>query len=143
MIKHWLLTAAAAMTLAGAAFGHAKLRSTVPPADAQLQTPPKSLTLSFNEDVRLAALTLTAGDTQIPVTVDRTAPAASQVTVALPVLAAAKYQVQWSVLSTGDGHVAKGTFSFTILGSATKPAAAAPAPATPAAASPAAAAKPR
>ena len=118
MLKHSLLAAAAAaMTLAGPAFGHAKLRASVPSADAQLQTPPKSLTLNFNEDVRLAALTLTAGGTQIPLTVDRTAPAAPQVTVALPVLAAAKYQVQWSVLSTGDGHVAKGTFSFTITGS--------------------------
>jgi copper resistance protein C len=114
MIKHWLLTVTAAAMLAGTAFGHAKLRATVPSADAQLQAPPKSLTLSFNEDVRLAALTLTAGGTQIPVTVDRTAPAAPQVTVALPVLAAAKYLVQWSVLSSGDGHVAKGSFSFTI-----------------------------
>jgi methionine-rich copper-binding protein CopC len=128
MNKHWLLAAAAAMTLAGPVFGHAKLRATVPSADAQLQTPPKSLTLSFNEDVRLAVLTLAAGGTQIPVTVDRTAPPAPQVTVALPSLAAATYQVQWSVLSTGDGHVAKGTFSFTIM---------------PAAAAPAAAAKPR
>ena len=148
MIKHWLLTAAAATTLAGPVLGHAKLRATVPSADAQLQTPPKSLTLSFNEAVQLAALTLTAGDTPIPVSVDRTAPAAPQVTVALPVLSAAKYQVQWSVLSTGDGHVAKGTFSFTILGPATKPAALAPAAVTPAAASPsavspAATAKPR
>jgi methionine-rich copper-binding protein CopC len=122
MVKHWLLTATAAAMLAGPAFGHAKLRATVPSADAQLQTPPTSLTLSFNEDVRLAVLTLTAGGTQIPVTVDRTAPATPQVTVALPVLAAAKYQVQWSVLSTRDGHVSKGTFSFTIMDPATKPA---------------------
>ena len=44
MVKHWLVAAAAAMTLAGPALGHAKLRASVPSADAQLQTPPKSLT---------------------------------------------------------------------------------------------------
>jgi copper resistance protein C len=117
MVKHWLLAAAVgAMTLTGPAFGHAKLRSSVPAADTQLQVAPKSLTLTFNEDVQLAVLTLTATGKTIPVAVDRSAPAAPQVSVMLPALAAGKYQVQWSALSPDDGHVAKGTFSFVILG---------------------------
>src|ERR1700682_5169565 len=48
----------AAGILAGPAFGHAKLLSTLPPADAQLQATPKSLTLTFNENLRLRVLTL-------------------------------------------------------------------------------------
>jgi methionine-rich copper-binding protein CopC len=117
MTKHRLSAAAVtAMILAGPAFGHAKLRSSIPVADAQLQVAPKVLTLIFNEDVRLALLTLTAGGRDIPVTVERGAPAAPQVTVKLPVLPVGKYQVQWSALSPDDGHVTKGTFSFTVLG---------------------------
>jgi methionine-rich copper-binding protein CopC len=119
MVKQWLLAASVSgMILAGPAFGHAKLLSTVPAADAQIQVAPKSLTLTFNENVRLAVLTLTMDGKNIPVTVDRNASAAPQVSVTLPALAAGKYQVQWSALSVDDGHVSKGTFSFAIVAAA-------------------------
>jgi methionine-rich copper-binding protein CopC len=127
MVKHWLAPAAViAMILAGPAFGHAKLRSTIPAADGQLQVAPKSLTLNFNEAVRLAVLTLTAGGKNIPVTIDRSAAGAPQVSVTLPALAIGKYEVQWSVLSADDGHVTKGTFSFEIVGPGRAPVTAAP-----------------
>lgn len=113
----------AAMLLAGPAFGHAKLLRTLPAADAQLPAAPPSLTLTFNENVRLAVLTLTADGKTIPVTVDRSLPPAPQVSVPLPALTAGKYQVQWSALSAADGHVTKGTFSFVIAGSTAAPAA--------------------
>ena len=120
MFKSWLLAATATgIILGGPAFAHAKLRSSIPAADAQLQVAPKALRLSFNEGVRLAVLTLTAGGRDIPVKVDRSAPAAPQVSVTLPVLAVGKYQVQWSALSAEDGHVSKGTFAFAIVGPAT------------------------
>jgi methionine-rich copper-binding protein CopC len=121
MTKYWLPAAAMAMILAGPALGHAQLRSTSPPADAKLLTAPKSLTLSFNENVRIAVLTLKTGGRDIPVAVDRNAPAAPQVTIPLPPLAIGKYQVQWSALSPDDGHVTKGTFSFAIVGPAAAP----------------------
>lgn len=105
----------AGLMLAAPAFGHAKLRSSMPAADAQLQVAPKSLTLNFSEAVRLAVLTLGFDGKDIPLTVDRKGPAAPQVIVALPALAAGKYQVRWSAISEDDGHVTKGTFSFTIL----------------------------
>jgi len=124
MVKSWFMAAGAGMLLAGAAFGHAQLRSTRPAADARLQVAPTSLTLIFNENVRLAVLTLSADGKDIPVNLDRSTPAAREVTVALPALTAGKYQVGWSALSTDDGHVSKGTFSFAVVG----PAAAAPAP---------------
>jgi hypothetical protein len=119
MVKHWLpaLTAAGMILAAGPVFAHAKLRSSIPAADAQLQLAPKSLTLNFGEKVRLAVLTLTADGKDIPVSVDRSAPAAPQVTVALPALAVGTYQVRWSALSIDDGHVSKGTFAFSIVGS--------------------------
>jgi hypothetical protein len=113
-----LVLALAGMILTGPVFAHAKLRSTVPAADARLQDAPKSLTLSFNESVRLAVLTLTAGGKDIPLTVDRNAPPAAQVSVVLPALAVGRYVVQWSALSVDDGHVSKGTFAFAVVGAA-------------------------
>jgi methionine-rich copper-binding protein CopC len=41
--------------------------------------------------------------------------------VPLPPLAAGKYQVQWSALSPDDGHVVKGSYSFTITGAPASP----------------------
>jgi len=119
MVRAWLLAAAAAgMVLTGPVFAHAKLRSSIPAADAQLRAAPKSLTLSFNENVRLAVLTLTLDGKDVPVTVDRSAPPAAQVSVALPALAVGQYVVQWSALSVDDGHVSKGTFAFAVVGAA-------------------------
>jgi methionine-rich copper-binding protein CopC len=100
--------------LAGPAEAHARLRSSVPAADAQLAEPPKNLILTFNEEVRLAVLTLSTDGKEIPLTLDASAPAAPQVRVPLPPLVAGKYQVQWSALSPDDGHVVKGSYSFTI-----------------------------
>ena len=115
MVKRWLLAVAVTgMILTGPVFAHAKLQSTTPAADAQLKVAPTSLTLSFNEKVRLAVLTLTVDGKDVPVTVDRSAPAAAQVTVALPALAAGKYVVRWSALAVDDGHVSKGTFAFAV-----------------------------
>jgi methionine-rich copper-binding protein CopC len=111
----WLTAIVAGLILTAPAFGHAKWRGSLPAAGAQLQAAPKSLTLTFNETVRLAVLTLTVDGKDIPVTIDRNAPAAAQVTVTLPALAPGSYQVRWSALSVDDGHVTQGTFSFSIL----------------------------
>jgi copper resistance protein C len=104
---------AALIALPLAAYGHAKLLSTTPSANAAVAAP-KTLTLSFNEAVRLAVLKLSSGGKDIPIPIDRGAPAAAQVSVPLPVLGAGTYQVEWSALTVDDGHVVKGTFSFTV-----------------------------
>jgi methionine-rich copper-binding protein CopC len=106
--------AAAAASWPLMAFAHAKLLGTTPAAGADLPAAPKTLTLTFNEAVRLAVLKLSAGGHDIPVTLDRGAPAGAAVSVPLPVLGAGTYQVQWSALTVDDGHVVKGTFSFTV-----------------------------
>jgi methionine-rich copper-binding protein CopC len=109
-----LLLAATAMMSASPVFAHAKLQSSSPAADAQLTAQPKSLTLKFNENVQLAVLKLTVAGKDIPVALDRGAAPALEVTVALPALPAGKCEVQWSAISTDDGHVTKGMFSFVI-----------------------------
>jgi hypothetical protein len=107
--------AAGAMLMSGLAWGHAKLQSTVPAADATVSAP-KAITLDFNEEVRLAVLTLTTAGKAVPVKVDSGAAAAREVSVALPALGPGVYQVSWSAMSSGDGHVVKGRFSFTVAG---------------------------
>ena len=96
------------------AWGHAKLLETSPAAGSQIAVAPKSLTLRFNEQVRLAVLTLRTAGHAVPVTIDRNAAPASVITIALPPLAAGDYDVQWSALTPSDGHMVKGTYSFVI-----------------------------
>ena len=115
MSMRWLIAAAATgLMLTAPVFGHARLRSSSPPADVSLAAAPKTLVLTYSESVRLAVLTLSTDGKNIPLTIDRDAPAALQITVALPALAAGKYQVRWSALSAADGHATHGTFSFSI-----------------------------
>jgi methionine-rich copper-binding protein CopC len=45
---------------------------------------------------------------------DRSAEGVNEVSVALPSLAPGNYRVQWSALTVDDGHVVKGSFSFTV-----------------------------
>jgi methionine-rich copper-binding protein CopC len=110
-----LLSLMAAVVFGAPAFGHAKLLLSSPTADAQVTGSPSTLTLTFNENVRLAMLKLSTGGRDIPITIDRAAAGAPTVTVKLPALAAGKYDVQWSALTLDDGHVVKGGYSFSVL----------------------------
>jgi hypothetical protein len=103
-----------ALLAVGSAFGHARLLGAVPAPDAELTGPPPSLTLKFNESVRLGMLQLWTAGHEIPLTIDHDAPAASTVTLPLPRLAAGTYEVRWSALTASDGHVVKGVYSFSI-----------------------------
>ncbi len=117
MVKHALLVlTAAGVIFTSSVLAHAKLKDTSPAADAKLSAPPKSLILTFNEGVQLATLKLTSRGKEIPLSFERSAAAAPQVTVALPLLSAGPYEVQWSVLSANDGHPVHGTFAFVITG---------------------------
>jgi methionine-rich copper-binding protein CopC len=94
---------------------HAKLQSSEPAANAQVAHAPATLTLHFSEQAQLAVLKLMLSGTSVPVTVDRGAEASSTVVVMLPALKPGKYQVEWSAIAADDGHVTKGSFSFTVL----------------------------
>ena len=112
-------TLSAALTLVGVmlaapSFGHAKLVNSTPASGAQLTEAPKTLTLSFNEEVKLAALTLIRDGKTVPVTVDKSAPAAKTVVVPVSALTAGDYEIHWTAISTDDGHVIKGSFAFTV-----------------------------
>ncbi len=109
-----IAVASTAVLLSAAAFGHAKLQSSSPADHAQLTAAPATLTLTFNESAKLAKLTLKGSSKEIPVTLDHNAKSATTVTVTLPALAPDTYEVQWTAMAADDGHITKGTLSFTI-----------------------------
>ena len=81
MLRTIILTATLALTLAAPSFGHAKLLSSYPAGGAQVSEVPKTITLTFNEETKLAALTLLHAGKQTSVAVDKSAPAAKSVVV--------------------------------------------------------------
>jgi methionine-rich copper-binding protein CopC len=105
-----------AALLATQAFGHAKLKASVPAQGAQLFAAPATLQLHFNESVKLASVLIKGAGGEIPVAVDRAAAASADVALPLPPLGIGRYVVQWRALSGGDGHVTHGSFSFSIAG---------------------------
>jgi methionine-rich copper-binding protein CopC len=118
MRKSWLKVLGAGLVAVGlmaplTVLAHAKLLATSPVSGAALTAAPKTLTLKFNEAVQIAVLKLSVAGKDVPLSFDRNA-ASSDVSVALPALAAGSYQVQWSALTVDDGHVVKGSFSFTV-----------------------------
>ena len=115
MKKIALLSLLATVMVGSPAFSHARLLQTVPAVDARVTGSPATLTLTFNENVRMALLKLSTGGRDIPLAIDRAAAGSATVTIKVPTLAAGKYDVQWSVLTLDDGHVVKGSYSFSVL----------------------------
>lgn len=115
--RSWTLASmalCAALLATGPAFGHAKLLESSPAAGAEITGSPPSLTLTFNENVRLGVLKLTTAGHAVPVVIDPKPAEARVITVKLPPLTAGAYEVQWSALTPSDGHVVKGKYSFVI-----------------------------
>jgi len=114
-LRHAPLTArlvALLVALPLVALGHAHLLATSPAASASLIAAPRSVTLSFNESVRLAVLKLESATDEVPLPVDRNAAPAKTVTVALPALKPGAYEVRWSAITVDDGHIVTGRFGF-------------------------------
>ena len=117
MIRKLLLALTTAGVIAAApAFAHAKLQQSSQADGAQITDPPATLSMSFNEEVTLATVFVTTGGKAVPVTVDHEAKPAKTVVVRLPALEPGACEVRWSAMSPADGHVMKGTLSFTVVG---------------------------
>lgn len=117
-ISHILSVAAVvSLVLAGTAFAHAHLKSSVPADQASVKVAPTELDLTFSEELNLkftgikvigpskaevktGAAMLTDADKGLMVPLSQT-------------LDAGKYTVEWHALSA-DGHKTDGTFGFTV-----------------------------
>ena len=118
MLRVFFSTVIVALTVANPSFGHARLSSSSPADGAQLAEVPKAITLTFSENAKLAALTLLHSGKNTSVAVDKSAAAAKSVVVPVSGLMSGVYEVHWTAIATDDGHVTKGSFSFTIADAA-------------------------
>lgn len=140
-----LLTAAMTMSGTGLAWAHAFLLTADPAQDSTLQTSPTRVTATFNEQMQseFAAMTVVGPDAAVW---SEGSPQVQGATVSVgvrPLGPAGRYTVNYRVTSA-DGHVVSGSWSFTLAtaGTPAPTTSAAPAaPAAPAAAAPASTAK--
>jgi copper resistance protein C len=117
--KNLIVAAVAAFGCAvtSAAFAHAKLESSSPPANAIVSPSPAQVRLQFNERLELPFSKLKLVDDKGTVVVpsktvlDEANPKVLVATV--PALHSGAYRVQWSTV-TRDGHKVKGEFAFRV-----------------------------
>jgi methionine-rich copper-binding protein CopC len=111
------LTLAAAAVAASSAQAHAKIESSQPKADSELQAAPKEIRLKFNEALEPAfskIILVDAKDAEVAlpkITFDKSDPTVMFTPV--PTLPAGQYRVRWLTMAH-DGHKAKGQFAFRI-----------------------------
>lgn len=115
MLKNALLAfALCGIVVAAPCLAHARLQSSSPADNSHLTAAPKALTLNFSEAAKLAVLKLVQNGKDIPIPLDSNAKAGKTFTLTLPTLAPGNYTVQWTAVASDDGHVTKGTFTFSI-----------------------------
>lgn len=110
-----IATGIAGICMSGLALAHAMLESSSPANHARLRAAPKTFELTFGHPVKLTRLKLIGGGLDMPFELDPATAAAKSISVALPALSPASYQVQWSALAT-DGHAMTGRLEFSISG---------------------------
>lgn len=108
-----------------AAWGHASLIATAPPAGAVLERAPQAITLTFSEPVGVTVMKLVSPDGK-PLALGPVTDVDHQVRIALPATPArGTYLLSWRIVSA-DGHPVGGTLAYAVgAASAHAPAAAA------------------
>lgn len=115
------------IALPGSAAAHAELVTSTPADGEILATAPAEVVLTFSEapGPRSSAAVLDGTGATIA-TGGPDSSDATVIRVALPVLAPGAYEVQWTTVAE-DGHIERGTFSFSVAESTAPPATAPPA----------------
>jgi copper transport protein len=99
----------------GTVSAHAGLENSIPAASSVLAESPRAITLDFDEPIeaRLTSIELFDSDATLIVTGAPSAAAADVVTASVPRLDDGLYAVVWRITSV-DGHVIDGAFSFQV-----------------------------
>jgi len=105
-------TAILTLLLQAGAWGHSAMAGSVP-GNGQTVSSPSMLMLSFDGSVRLVRLTVTGSSGLVDVGFVPQATASSSFHVAMPMLAADTYRVNWTILGE-DGHSVSEDFRFTV-----------------------------
>ena len=116
------------LSVAAPAFAHAELVSSSPADRSVLQVPPTSITLTFSEglDAAKSSFKLLGGSATIG-TGKADADGATVMSLEGLALAPGAYEVQWTSAAT-DGHIDRGTLTFTVATAASSGPAASSAP---------------
>ena len=111
-----VLALAAAAARPSGALAHALLRASTPAAGATLGSGPETVTLTFSEqpDLRLTSVRVLDrdGTEHVAGPVAILFPPAATVSVPLGELPDGVYTVTWRTVSSVDGHISAGTFTF-------------------------------
>jgi len=109
-----LLLVALGSLIASPLFAHTALKSAAPADESVLREPPAALALDFTDDVQLLKLELVdAGGEAIDIDFTPASAAQKTFSIVLPVLKAAGYMVNWTVLGK-DGHKVAGVLEFVV-----------------------------
>jgi len=96
------------------AVAHSPMSSSSPADGEVLAAAPRALEMKFRSEARLVRLTLTGVQSgEVTLSEEHLMVEKHRHTVVLPAIAADKYVVRWRALSA-DGHLVKGSFSFTV-----------------------------
>ena len=96
------------------AAAHSPLISSSPADGDVLAAVPNAIEIKFRGTARLVRLTLTGAQSgEVTLSDEHLMVENHRHTVALPAIAADEYEVRWRALSA-DGHLVKGSFSFTV-----------------------------
>ncbi len=96
------------------AAAHSPLISSSPADGDVLAAVPNAIEIKFRGTARLVRLVLTGAQSgEVALSEEHLMVEKHRHTVALPAIAADEYEVRWRALSA-DGHLVKGSFSFTV-----------------------------
>ena len=118
----------------GSVAAHAELLRSTPAADSVLTTLPPSIVLTYSEPLLPTSSVEVVDGSATTVTSGSVDPADVQSLVApMPSLSNGSFEVRWTA-ATADGHIERGTFTFTVAIATSPPATEAPATPVPSAA---------
>lgn len=95
------------------AWAHTALVSSKPLEGSSMEAAPKTIELSFTEDVKLLRVVLTHEENEIDINFKPITVSAAKFSIEIPELSNGTYSVSWAVLG-GDSHRVNGDFSFGI-----------------------------
>ncbi len=96
------------------AAAHSPLTSSSPADGDVLAAAPQAIKMKFRSTARLVRLALTGAQSgDVTLSEEHLMVEKHRHTVALPAIVADEYEVRWRALSA-DGHLVKGSFSFTV-----------------------------
>jgi len=111
-MKRFVLTLVL-LTSSGIAFAHTHLKSTVPQDGSTLQSAPKTITLKFEGEVQVTALSVIGADGKEQKVAKLPEEKTATPVIALPALNAGAYTVKWRAAGH-DGHVISGQLKFSV-----------------------------